>query len=61
MLAGIVCHTSQSSSNWLINSGATNHIYPHFDRFQDYKQITTNDSFITNRWQTGDSNAYRNN
>ncbi|XP_074328117.1 uncharacterized protein LOC141666030 [Apium graveolens] len=43
----VVCLTFHSSSNWLIDSGAIDHICPHLDRFQKLKQVTTNDNYIT--------------
>ena len=47
LLAGIVCLSSQSTSEWLIDSGATDHICPLLDKFQDFEAISGNNSFIT--------------
>lgn len=47
LLAGTVCLLSTSHNDWLIDSGATDHICPHLDQFHSYDKVSSQDSFIT--------------
>lgn len=47
LLAGKVCLMSHSSTNWFLDSGATDHISPYSVDFVELTPVTGNDSSIT--------------
>lgn len=47
LLAGTICLLSNFTSNWLLDSGATDHICCHLDWFTEYNVMSGHDNHIT--------------